>query len=113
MTWQGWLQIGLVLALVVATIKPLGLYMARVFGGERTLFSPMFGPIERGFYRLAGLDPEGEQTWLGYAVGVLLFSFFGVVLLFAILRLQGLLPLNPQGFEGLAPDLAFNTAVSL
>jgi K+-transporting ATPase ATPase A chain len=112
MTWQGWLQIGLVLALVAAAIKPLGLYMARIFAGERTFLSPVLGPIERGFYRLAGLDSKNEQTWLGYASGVLLFSFFGVLLLYAILRLQGLLPLNPQGFAGLAPDLAFNTAVS-
>lgn len=112
MTWQGWLQIGLVLALVAAAVKPLGSYMARVFRGERTFLSPVLGPVEHGFYRLAGLDPKGEQTWLGYALGVLLFSFFGVLLLYAILRLQGVLPLNPQGFEGVAPDLAFNTAVS-
>ena len=112
MTWQGWLQIGLVLALVAAAIKPLGLYMARTFAGERTFLSPVLGPVERGFYRLAGLDSRNEQTWLGYAIGVLLFSFFGVLLLYAILRLQGGLPLNPQGFAGLAPDLAFNTAVS-
>ena len=112
MTWQGWLQIGLVLALVAVAIKPLGLYMARTFAGERTFLSPVLGPVERGFYRLAGLDPKGEQGWLGYAIGVLMFSFFGVLLLYAILRLQGSLPLNPQGFAGLAPDLAFNTAVS-
>ena len=112
MTWQGWLQIGLVLALVAVAIKPLGLYMARTFAGERTFLSPVLGPVERGFYRLAGLDSRNEQTWLGYATGVLLFSLFGVLLLYGLLRLQGSLPLNPQGFAGLAPDLAFNTAVS-
>ncbi|GLQ54595.1 potassium-transporting ATPase subunit KdpA [Devosia nitrariae] len=112
MTWQGWLQIGLVLALVASAIKPLGLYMAHVFEGERTFLSPVLQPVERGFYRLAGLDSRAEQTWLGYAMGVLLFSFLGVLLLYAILRLQGFLPFNPQGFEAVAPDLAFNTAVS-
>lgn len=112
MTWQGWLQIGLVLGLVAAVIKPLGLYMAQVFDGERTFLSPVLGPVERGFYRLAGVKLQSEQTWLGYATGVLLFSFFGALLLYAILRLQAELPFNPQGFAGLAPDLAFNTAVS-
>jgi K+-transporting ATPase ATPase A chain len=112
MTWQGWLQIGLVLGLVAAAIKPLGFYMAQVFDGERTFLSPILGPMERGFYRLAGVNAQSEQTWLGYTTGVLLFSFFGALLLYAILRLQAALPFNPQGFAGLAPDLAFNTAVS-
>lgn len=112
MTWQGWLQIGLVLGLVAAAIKPLGLYMAQVFDGERTFLSPILGPVERGFYRLAGVKSQSEQTWLGYTTGVLLFSFFGALLLYAILRLQAVLPFNPRGFAGLTPDLAFNTAVS-
>ena len=112
MTWQGWLQIGLVLGLVAAAIKPLGVYMALVFDGERTFLSPILGPMERGFYRLAGVKSQSEQTWLGYTTGVLLFSFFGALLLYAILRLQAVLPFNPQGFAGLSPDLAFNTAVS-
>ncbi|HTN60892.1 MAG TPA: potassium-transporting ATPase subunit KdpA [Devosia sp.] len=112
MSFIGWLQIGLVLACVLALVKPLGLYMAHVFSGERTWLSPVLAPVERGFYRLAGVRPEQEQHWLAYAFGVLLFSGTGFVLLYAILRLQNLLPLNPQGFAGLAPDLAFNTAVS-
>jgi K+-transporting ATPase ATPase A chain len=112
MTWQGWLQIGLVLGLVAAAIKPLGLYMAQVFDGKRTFLTPLFGPVERGFYRLAGVNAQSEQTWLGYTTGVLLFSFLGALLLYAILRLQAVLPFNPQGFAGLSPDLAFNTAVS-
>lgn len=112
MTWQGWLQIGLVLGLVAAAIKPLGLYMAQVFDGKRTFLTPLFGPVERGFYRLAGVNGQSEQTWLGYTTGVLLFSFLGALLLYAILRLQAVLPFNPQGFAGLSPDLAFNTAVS-
>jgi len=112
MTIFGWLQIGLVLLAVLLLAKPLGLYMARVFAGERTFISPVLSPFEAGFYRLAGIRPEQEQGWLAYAFGVLAFSLMGFLALFALLRLQGLLPLNPQGFAGLAPDLAFNTAVS-
>jgi K+-transporting ATPase ATPase A chain len=112
MTFIGWLQIGLVLLAVLLLAKPLGLYMARVFAGERTWLSPVLRPLESGFYRLAGIRPDHEQGWLAYAFGVLAFSLMGFLALFALLRLQGLLPLNPQGFAGLAPDLAFNTAVS-
>ena len=112
MTFTGWLQIALVLLAVLALAKPLGLYMAHVFAGERTFLSPVLRPLEAGFYRLAGLRADQEQGWLAYAFGVLAFSLAGFLALFAILRLQGFLPLNPQGFAGLAPDLAFNTAVS-
>ncbi|MBU1306818.1 MAG: potassium-transporting ATPase subunit KdpA [Alphaproteobacteria bacterium] len=112
MTFSGWLQIALVLIAVLALAKPLGLYMARVFAGERTWLSPIVHPIETGFYRLAGLRADQEQGWLAYAFGVLAFSFAGFLAMFAILRLQGFLPFNPQGFGELAPDLAFNTAVS-
>ena len=112
MSLSGWLQIGFVLIVVLVLVKPLGLYMARVFGGERTFLSPLLGPVERGFYALAGIRADKEQGWLGYALGVLLFSLVSFVLLYALLRLQGVLPLNPQGFAGLAPDLAFNTAAS-
>ncbi|WP_193336661.1 potassium-transporting ATPase subunit KdpA [Devosia beringensis] len=112
MTIIGWLQIGLVLFSVLLLAKPLGLYMAHVFAGERTFLSPVLRPLESGFYRLAGIRQDHEQGWLAYAFGVLAFSLAGFLALFALLRLQGFLPLNPQGFAGLAPDLAFNTAVS-
>ena len=112
MSFIGWLQIGLVLVAVLVLVKPLGLYMARVFTGERTFLSPVLAPVERGFYALAGVRADKEQTWLGYAIGVLLFSILGFVLLYTILRLQNVLPLNPQGFPALSPDLAFNTAAS-
>ncbi|MBN9333836.1 potassium-transporting ATPase subunit KdpA [Devosia sp.] len=112
MTIFGWLQIGLVLIAVLALAKPLGLYMARVFAGERTFLSPLLVPVEAGFYRLAGVRRESEQGWLAYVFAVLLFSLAGFLALFAILRLQGFLPFNPQGFGGMAPDLAFNTAAS-
>ena len=112
MTLIGWLQIGLLFAVVAALVKPLGLFMARVFSGERTFLSPVLGPVERGFYGAAGVDRQAEQGWLAYALSMLAFSMAGFVALYATLRLQLYLPLNPQGFAGMAPDLAFNTAVS-
>ena len=112
MSLPGWLQIGFVLVVVLLLVKPLGLYMARVFSGEKTFLSPVLGPVERGFYALAGVRPDKEQNWLGYTMGVLAFSLVGFLVLYAQLRLQNVLPLNPQGFPALSPDLAFNTAAS-
>jgi len=112
MTLLGWLQIGLMVAAVLLLVKPLGLYMAAVFEGRRTLLSPMLGPVEKLFYSVSGVQPDKEHGWLGYTLAVLAFSIAGFVALFGILRFQDLLPLNPQGFGGLAPDLALNTAVS-
>ncbi|WP_430512764.1 potassium-transporting ATPase subunit KdpA [Pannonibacter phragmitetus] len=112
MTLSGWLQIGLFFLAVLAIIKPLGLYMAYVFSGRRTWLSPVLGPIESGFYKAAGIDPQREQSWLGYTFAMLAFSLTGFLALYAILRLQHLLPFNPQGFPGMPADLAFNTAVS-
>lgn len=112
MSLIGWLQIALVLIAVLLLAKPLGLYMAKVFSGERTFLSPILSPVERGFYAVAGVRPEKEQGWIGYTFGVLAFSIAGFVLLYAILRLQNVLPLNPQGFPAVPPDLAFNTAAS-
>ncbi|MGV3490210.1 MAG: potassium-transporting ATPase subunit KdpA [Devosia sp.] len=112
MTPMGWLQIGLMVAAVAVLVKPLGLYMASVFEGRRNLLSPVLGPVERLFYGVSGVDAEKEQGWLGYTLAMLAFSIAGFLALFGILRFQDLLPLNPQGFAGLAPDLAFNTAVS-
>lgn len=112
MTLSGWLQIGLFFLAVLAIIKPLGLYMAYVFSGRRTWLSPVLGPIESGFYKAAGIDPQREQGWLSYTLAMLAFSLTGFLALYAILRLQHLLPFNPQGFSGMPADLAFNTAVS-
>ncbi len=112
MTINGWIQIALFCAVVLALVKPLGFYMTRVFGGERTLLSPVLGPVERGLYRVAGLDARQEQTWLGYAGALVVFHVLGFLLLYAILRLQALLPLNPAGQGEVAPDLAFNTSTS-
>ncbi len=112
MTLNGWMQIALYCAVVLALVKPLGLYMTRVFNGERTPLSPILAPVERAFYRVAGIDARQEQHWLAYAGGVILFHLLGFALLYAILRLQALLPLNPADQSAVAPDLAFNTATS-
>src|SRR6266496_1259705 len=112
MTANGWLQIALFALVVLALTKPLGLYMYRVFEGERQPLPRLFGPFERVLYRLCGVDPKREQDWKGYTVAMLIFSFFGVVVSYGIMRLQHVLPLNPQKLGPVAPDLAFNTAVS-
>ncbi len=112
MSWNGWLQIALFAAVVLALVKPLGLYMTKVFNGERTWLSPVLRPVERGLYALAGVREDEDQHWLAYAFGMLLFNAAGFFLLYAILRCQAWLPLNPQGLGNLAPDLAFNTAIS-
>jgi len=112
MTLVGWSQIVLALALVVASAVPLSAFVARVFAGERTFLSPLLRPVERGFYRLAGVDPAREQDWYGYAVAMVVFTIAGFLSLYALQRLQNLLPLNPRGFDAVPPDLAFNTSIS-
>jgi K+-transporting ATPase ATPase A chain len=106
------LQFILYAAVVIALAWPLGLYLARLYEGGATFASPVLGPVERGFYALAGVHADQGQHWTRYALSVLAFSLGSWILLYAILRLQHLLPLNPQGFGPLSPDLAFNTAVS-
>jgi K+-transporting ATPase ATPase A chain len=112
MTLNGWLQIALMLALVIATARPLGLYTAAVLQGGPTFLDPALRPLERRLYALAGVDERHEQGWLAYTGALLVFSAAGFVLLYAILRLQHVLPLNPQGFGPLSEHLAFNTAAS-
>ena len=99
-------------ALVTALAWPLGLYLARIYEGGSTWLSPVLAPVERGFYALAGIKPDQGQHWTRYALSVLAFSLGSWALLYAMLRLQHLLPFNPQGFGPLSPDLSFNTAVS-
>ena len=112
MTAIGWAQIALVLAAVLAAALPLSSYIARVLAGERTFLSPVLTPVERVFYKLSGVDPAREQSWLVYAMAMLAFSVVGFLSLYALQRLQNVLPLNPQGFDPVPADLAFNTSMS-
>ncbi|MDQ6943237.1 MAG: potassium-transporting ATPase subunit KdpA [Candidatus Eremiobacteraeota bacterium] len=112
MTIVGWLQAAVVFTLVCVLVKPLGAYMACVFQGERVLLSPVLGPVERGLYRICRIDPVREMGWKTYAFAVIAFSLVSLSYLYVLLRVQAFLPLNPQGFGNLAPDLAWNTAVS-
>lgn len=112
MTISGWLQIILFIVGLVLLVKPLGIYMAHVYQGERTFFSGILSPLERLIYRVSGVCPEEEMTWKEYAAALLIFSFIGVLLLFFILRLQYLLPLNPGNKAAMPSDTAMNTAVS-
>ena len=112
MTFAGLAQIALVFALVLAAAVPLGCYMAALFDSGRSIGPAPVRWFEAGWYRIAGVDPGREQSWSAYTLSMLAFSVFGFASLYAILRLQAFLPFNPQGFDGLAPDLAFNTAIS-
>jgi K+-transporting ATPase ATPase A chain len=111
MTTNGLVQLAVYLLALVLVTPPLGIYMTRLFSGERTFLDPVVGPLERLIYRLCRIDGE-EQHWTEYGAAMLLWSAAGMLLLYAIERLQGVLPANPQGFAGVAPDLAFNTAAS-
>ena len=112
MTVIGWIQIILFCAVIVALAEPLGGYMTRVFNGERTFLSPILRPVEAGLYWVGGVDEKREQHWLTYTVAMLLFHVGGFLILYALMRLQAVLPFNPQDQSAVAPDLAFNTAVS-
>lgn len=108
-----WLQLAVFILVLAALTKPFGCYLAGVLDASgKTLLDPLVKPVERLLWRLLGLDPKREQDWKEYARSVLLFSTMGILFTYAMLRLQGWLPLNPQGFAGVPADLAFNTAVS-
>ena len=112
MTANGWIQIAIFAIVVTASVKPLGGYMAKVFNGERTFLSAVLRPVERLIYAICGVREDDEQHWTIYTVAVLLFSLFSFVLLYAMQRLQGVLPLNPHGMGAISADSSFNTAVS-
>jgi K+-transporting ATPase ATPase A chain len=112
MTANGWFQIFLVLAVVFAVTKPLGIFMTRVFNGEKTFLDPVLRPIERLVYRITGVDKEHEMRWAEYTVAMLLFSGVSMVLLYLMQRTQQGLPFNPQKLANVPPALAFNTAAS-
>ncbi|HML11888.1 MAG TPA: potassium-transporting ATPase subunit KdpA [Xanthobacteraceae bacterium] len=112
MTAVGWLQIALFAVIIGLLTRPLGGYLARVYAGKRTPLHSLLGPVERLLYRLAGIDAASEQSWLTYAVSLLMFHAAGIAALYALLRLQSILPLNPEHMSDVSADLALNTAVS-
>src|SRR6202142_4668746 len=108
MTIIGWIQIILFCAIVVALVKPLGGFMTRVFNGERTFLSPMLRPVEAGLYWIGGVDEKREQHWLTYTVAMLFFHIGGFAILYALLRVQAMLPFNPADQSAVAEGLSFN-----
>ncbi|BBD00388.1 MULTISPECIES: potassium-transporting ATPase subunit KdpA [Sphingobium] len=112
MTIQGWTLILLFVAMVLMLAKPVGLWLFALYEGRRTPLHALLGPVERGFYRLSGIDPTQEQGWRRYAVHMLIFNAVLLLATYGLLRLQGVLPLNPQGFGAVSEPLAFNTAIS-
>jgi K+-transporting ATPase ATPase A chain len=112
MTANGWFQMAAFFLVVLAVTKPLGIFMARVFSSEKTILDPVLRPVERLLYRLTGVDESREMRWTEYTVSMLLFSGVSMILLYALERMQGWLPLNPQKLGAVSPDLAFNTAAS-
>ena len=112
MTLQGWILILGFVGILLALTKPVGMWLFALYEGRRTPIHAVLGPVETGFYKLAGIDPKAEQGWRRYALHMLMFNAVLMALTYVVLRLQGVLPGNPQGLAGLAPHLAFNTAVS-
>jgi potassium-transporting ATPase potassium-binding subunit len=108
----GWIQIIFYMVVLIAIARPLGSFMARVYQGERTFIDPVMRPIEKLIYRLSGVHPDEEMNWKVYAIAMLLFNVIGLLVVYALQRLQGFLPLNPQGFGAVSPDSSWNTAVS-
>ncbi len=112
MTTSAWMEIGLYLVVLLALVKPLGWYMARVYSGQPCAIDRIIGPFERLIYRLCGIRPETEMNWPTYAITMLVFNCLGVVAVYVLQRAQVWLPLNPQHLPEVSPDLAFNTAIS-
>ncbi len=112
MTLNGYLQLLLYFVVLIALIKPVGWFMARVYEGQPVGLDRVFGPVERLIYRLCGTRPDDEMNWKTYTIAMLLFNLLGFLLLYALQRLQAVLPLNPQGLGAVSPDSSFNTAVS-
>ncbi|MGN6817051.1 MAG: potassium-transporting ATPase subunit KdpA [Sphingomonas sp.] len=112
MTSQGWALIALFIALLGALAKPIGLWLFALYEGRRTPLHAVLGPVERGFYKVSGIDPQADQGWRRYAVHMLVFQLVTALLTYALLRAQGWLPLNQRGLPGLGADGAMNTAIS-
>src|SRR5512143_3875616 len=112
MNLYSWLQLILYFVVLLALAKPLGSFMAKVFQGERTFLDSVLGPVDRFVYRLSCVNPQEEMNWKTYAIAVVLFNLLGLIVVYLLQRLQGVLPLNPQGLGAVSPDSSFNTAVS-
>jgi K+-transporting ATPase ATPase A chain len=112
MIFNSWLQLILYVAVLLVLAKPLGVYMAKVYKSERIALERVLGPVERFLYRLSGIEPRAEMTWKTYALAMLAFNLIGVVVVYALQRLQGVLLLNPQGLGAVTADSSWNTAVS-
>lgn len=111
MTIQGWGLILVFVAILVALAKPVGMWLFALYEGRRTPLHVVLGPVERGFYKLAGVDPAAEQGWRRYAIHMLLFQLATFLFTYAVLRLQGVLPMNPRELAPVGADGAFNTAI--
>jgi K+-transporting ATPase ATPase A chain len=112
MNLYGWFQIIFYMAILLLLAKPLGSFMAKVYQGKHTLLDRVLGPFERFIYRVSGIDPHAEMDWKSYAIAMLIFNAFGLIFVYLLQRLQGVLPLNPQGLGAVTPDSSWNTAVS-
>ncbi|TAK15613.1 MAG: potassium-transporting ATPase subunit KdpA, partial [Rhizorhabdus sp.] len=112
MTFSGWALILAFVMILLLLTRPMGLWLFALYEGRPTPLHRLFGPVETGFYRLAGIDPAAEQGWCRYAVHMLLFNLGLLLLSYLILRTQAWLPFNPRGLPNVAPDFAFNTAIS-
>jgi K+-transporting ATPase ATPase A chain len=112
MNFFSWIQLVFYMVVLIALAKPLGSFIARVYQGERTLLDPVMRPVEKLIYLLSGVHPDSEMNWKVYAISMLMFNIIGLLVVYALQRLQGFLPLNPQGFGAVSPDSSWNTAVS-
>jgi K+-transporting ATPase ATPase A chain len=112
MTDLRWISFLIYLIVLISLVKPVGTYMALVFQGERTWLSQFLAPVEKFILRMEGIDPSKEMNWKNYAIAILIFNLVGLIFLYSLLRLQHFLPLNPQSFVNISPDLAFHTAIS-
>jgi K+-transporting ATPase ATPase A chain len=112
MNFFSWIQLVFYMVVLIALAKPLGSFIARVYQSERTLLDPVMRPVEKLIYLLSGVHPDSEMNWKVYAISMLMFNIIGLLVVYALQRLQGFLPLNPQGFGAVSPDSSWNTAVS-
>ena len=105
MNIYSWIQLIFYMVVLLALAKPLGTFMAKVYQGEHTFLDPVFGPVEQFIYRLAGVHADEEMNWKVYAIALMLFNVLGLFVVYALQRLQGFLPLNPEGFGAVTPEL--------